>query len=840
MRSPREMLQDKRVMLPRLTKFTAAFAPAERRSAVKKLFLRRGCGSRGEVEAMFSSVLLGLAVDFGRLRFSWREAAGEERYWLALVDCFVSLLDECGVYDGMVWDPLPRIVDPQDYEAAAVHSMSARERWRRLDEDGPGVSSWVLEWVHNKVYVHPLDPSEDSTDHSARNAKQTSEPDKAAFIDGKVREMLEVGAVVQMPEGVKPRVLTRLSVAPKPGGGAEVYRLILDMRPRNKMYAKRRMRMETLANLPDILRPGDFMWILDLKSAYYSVGVQDQLGECMGFMWRNVYYKYKVLPFGFSLAPYVFVKIGRQIVKSWRAKGPGKWSSRFLPADRGVMSHQSRCMLFLDDLLGAQQNFVAAVLMRNEQMRELRELGFWLSAKSNPLPFPSQRYLGMIVSVGSEVPSWHMPVDKIESIVSLLKEVQHLGVEQPIQCRKVAKCIGKLLSAQRAVPVTKLLFRELNRVMYSRGTPDWEDEVHLSEEAMSDLLFLADSMVELNDEGYPIWSDSLVLPVERVIFQDSGPEAVGFTIHEVTQEASAAVWGSFPVDAPCSMSVIKPVEPEAYLDCHCATSSGTIELTDDERSLFHVQKELLGVLLVLKSRGRELFNKRICLFVDSTTSVFYLVRFGGRSAVLHAIVKEIWKVLLQFRIRLVQVSHVKGSTMISSGADSLSRPPKVPLRWKEADRSEWRLRGSYFQQVQMFASRVFGCECSVDRMASRRNTRLARFMSVTDVDPNAEGFSAFSQPWKAAELSYVFPPFHQIPRVLQHVEFSNSRAVLLVPNWPSQLWFPRLSSLAVSWGWFHTTPGTGSPFERFGTDGWEVVQTISFEPILVAVSAEGN
>ena len=172
---------------------------------------------------MFSSVQLGFAAEFGKVRFGWKEEACEEKFWLALADCFVSLLDECGVYDGLVWDPLPRVLDPQDYEAAGVHSAKARAKWRQLDEEGPGVSCWVLEWINRRVYVHPLDPSEDPTDHTARNAKQTLEPDKAAFIDGKVREMLEVGAVVKLPDGVKPRVLTRLSVAPKPGGGCLLY-----------------------------------------------------------------------------------------------------------------------------------------------------------------------------------------------------------------------------------------------------------------------------------------------------------------------------------------------------------------------------------------------------------------------------------------------------------------------------------------------------------------------------------------------------------------------------------------------------------------------------------------
>ena len=79
-----------------------------------------------------------------------------------------------------------------------------------------------------------------------------------------------------------------------------------------------------------------------------------------------------------------------------------------------------------------------------------------------------------------------------------------------------------------------------------------------------------------------------------------------------------------------------------------------------------------------------------------------------------------------------------------------------------------------------------------------------------------------------------------LPRVLQHIEFSNARAIIIGPQWPSQTWFPKLSELAVAWSQFALEPGDGSPFERFGSTGWETVQTTSFEAILVAVAAEGN
>ena len=62
-------------------------------------------------------------------------------------------------------------------------------------------------------------------DHSARNAPcldpehpKFEEP-KHEFMARKVAEMVRVGAALELPDDSPPDVLTRLSLAPKPGKG---------------------------------------------------------------------------------------------------------------------------------------------------------------------------------------------------------------------------------------------------------------------------------------------------------------------------------------------------------------------------------------------------------------------------------------------------------------------------------------------------------------------------------------------------------------------------------------------------------------------------------------------
>ena len=92
----------------------------------------------------------------------------------------------------------------------------------------------------------------------ARNAACLHDPVKKEFMHSKIMEMLKVGAVVKLPQGEKPMVLTRLSLAPKPGVG-DPWRVIMDMRPENNMYRSLKVKMEHLDHVPGIIEQGDLL-----------------------------------------------------------------------------------------------------------------------------------------------------------------------------------------------------------------------------------------------------------------------------------------------------------------------------------------------------------------------------------------------------------------------------------------------------------------------------------------------------------------------------------------------------------------------------------------------------
>ena len=898
------MAVEGRQMLPVLSHFAKQFPAEQRRAMVTRLFEDRGFWRQGD--KAWQGLFHGLPDTFGHIQFGAHEDMTAARVVMSIADCYLSLIDEGGFSESIEWSPTPVVRDPEHFKAGGVHAPSAQAAWHRLHESGPGVSKWVLEWIDNRVWFSKNQPH--VVDHSAVNASCFSpssrqyDEEKVAFMDSKIKEMLRVGAAIKLAPGAPPDVLTRLSLAPKPGKG-DKWRVIMDMRPENTKYDKKRVRMEHLAHVPTVFSGNELMWSIDMKSAYYSVGIDPRLGRTMGFEWQGTYYRFTTLCFGFVLAPYVFTKVGRQMLKKWRAVGPSNWYGRCAQYGDYRLQPQLRSMLYIDDGLAGHNLFGAAVWLRNAQMLEIESLGFSLSAKGELLPFPLQRFLGMLIHFGQKIPSWHLPSDKLQSLMQVATDLQQQAAVGEVPCQQAARCIGKLVSASRAVPIAKLLFRELNRAIYSKGSPDWKGKVTVSTEARQDLAWILQCFSHLNQSGSPIWIESRIERVDYVLVQDAGPRAIGLALHAADELFAPAVdplptdnsfltgqghcakvtalgtgldvvlagqenrvtelvtsntgsddkivgWDSHAAGSTVALSGAESSlstalrEKAALPDIghsssgklsaeqvmsglSVATSEGTIELTDDECNHHHVHKELLGVLLALQSRRVQLQHRRVCVFVDSTATVAYLVNWGGPSVIMMKMVRQIWAVCASWDIRIVQVSHIKGDRMITAGVDALSRPYRF-ARGGEADRDEWRLKDVAFEWLQSVVLSVFDRQVTIDRMASRANRRVVRFNSVCSIDPDAESFSAFASDWQS-EVNYCFPPFGLIPRVLQHVTECQAIAAVVVPDWPSQSWWLDLQALAV-----YTVPFPfQSVFERVKDGQWQDVPHKSFRPLLV-------
>ena len=104
---------------------------------------------------------------------------------------------------------------------------------------------------------------------------------------------------------------------------------------------------------------------------------------------------------------------------------------------------------------------------------------------------------------------------------------------------------------------------------------------------------------------------------------------------------------------------------------------------------------------------------------------------------------------------------------------------------KIVDFDDWSVKDSYFRAVDS----IWG-PLKVDCFANSVNAKVPRFYSLL-FQPGSLGVDSLAFDW-GRENCWLVPPIYLIPRVLMHFLYCQSRGVLVVPFWPSSLFWPYL------------------------------------------------
>ena len=147
--------------------------------------------------------------------------------------------------------------------------------------------------------------------------------------------------------------------------------------------------------------------------------------------------------------------------------------------------------------------------------------------------------------------------------------------------------------------------------------------------------------------------------------------------------------------------------------------------------------------------------------------------------------REVWEWAISQNNWLV-ASHIPG--ILNEDADYESR--------KNETRLEWKLNEKIVDDI----THHFQFTPRIDLFASRINTQFKTFVSFRP-DPEAVHVNAFTINWTDLEF-YAFPPFSCISKVIQKIIRENCFGILIVPNWPNQVWFPVLMKLLISSPYF--------------------------------------
>ena len=406
-----------------------------------------------------------------------------------------------------------------------------------------------------------------------------------------------------------------------------------------------------------------------------------------------------------------------------------------------------RILAYLDDIFIASSSYEESVRHTGFVLDLLQSLGWLINVeKSSLVPATRMEFLGFLVDTA-----------RMELLVTTAKRKKYRACARRmaqkirdglrLQLRSVAGMLGKLQSLTQAVRYGKLHLQALTELVRSHTEGrapvevDWGVMVRADEAQACEL--------EWWQALLATWRGNSLLeePVEIEMFSD----------------ASGSGYGGYLVDGSRSRDLVQGWwSPEEQRQ-----SINTKELWAAERT----------VAAFLKWRFIQ--GSAIRLFTDNQVAAAYLRRMGGRKEHLRVIAERIWA-RCEVRGVFLTVEYVEGKKNVI--ADALSRV--------EGDSSEWKLDPAVFGLLQW----RWGPH-TVDFFASRDNAQLPRF-ATWRADEWATYIDGLSH-LRAKENGYANPPFAIIGKVLQRLYLSSRSLTLVVPAWPSQLWWPMAMHMLV-------------------------------------------
>ena len=135
-------------------------------------------------------------------------------------------------------------------------------------------------------------------------------------IQKEVYELLAEGAIEPSSSGAG--FYSSMCVVPKHTGGLQP---ILNLKHFNCYLHIPSFKMPTLKHVQQLIQHGDYAFSIDLQDAYLHVPMVKHHCCFLHFVWCNVPYQWKVLPFGLATAPRVFTSLTKPILFLCHHKG---------------------------------------------------------------------------------------------------------------------------------------------------------------------------------------------------------------------------------------------------------------------------------------------------------------------------------------------------------------------------------------------------------------------------------------------------------------------------------------------------------------------------------------
>ena len=386
---------------------------------------------------------------------------------------------------------------------------------------------------------------------------------------------------------------------------------------------------------------------------------------------------------------------------------------------------------YIDDIYIQSDSYEGCINTVLSTFKEFDNLGFVIHPhKSEFIPKQSIQYLGFLLdSVSMRI---SLPYDRKQKIKDFLQYI--IFQSENVLIRDVAKAVGYMVSSLPAIPFGGIHYRQVENEKIQALKSH-----HGKFDANMRLSIYATTEITWWIENLDHSSGFLSLPPFQVtIFSDASPLGWGAVLGDVSTNGR---W--FPSE----------------LDLHINV------------------REILAAYFAVKSFTSQVENKHIRLMVDNTTAVAVINHMGtNHSDDCNSAVIKLWTFCFEHGVWLT-ACHIPGKSNVIADKES---------RDFHRQDAEWMLNPTILRQSLL----TLDFHPNTDLFASRLNTQYERYCSLRP-DPGAMIIDAFTFPWHDINF-YCFPPFSCILRILQKIQQENTEGVLVVPDWPTQAWYPIL------------------------------------------------
>ena len=370
----------------------------------------------------------------------------------------------------------------------------------------------------------------------------------------------------------------------------------------------------------------------------------------------------------------------------------------------------------------------------------LQELGFTIHPRKSVL-HPTQiiTFLGFIINTVNMTVT--LTVDKKEKIRNM-----GLGLlsKDNRTIRMVSRFIGNLTASFEAVPHGRLYYRHLEFSKTSAleaSKYDFDAPCPLSNQAMGEIGWWID---HIRDSFAYI---KAIPDIDRVIYTDASKHlGGGWGASDGTHHDINGRWSL----------------EEQSLDINCL--------------------ELKAIKLAILSYV-PLYQKckHVRIMSDNTSAIAYVNKQGGtHSMIQNDLAVQIWEYVMENNIH-ISAAHIPGKHNVL--ADEASR--------KFQDAAEWMIDTKMFRKMSLYYGQP-----DIDLFASRLNHQISTYVSWLP-DPESTFIDAMSICWRGKYI-YAFPPFSMIWPVLNKVAAEKvEKALIVIPRWPTQSWYPRVNKMRV-------------------------------------------